>query len=261
MNTVIVPVDFSETSMNAARYAAKLLVGHYDVEMILYHSFEKEPDAEKCDADLVKFREELMQNCPVKITIYSEHAKDFVEELEKFVRHRRADLVIMGITGKSAIAQVFMGSNTLKMAETKACPILIVPEKSVYHEVKNVMLASDFKNVKNTTPSVPIKSFLETFKPSLHIVNVDENHFVAISSEYEKERVAFVEMFKEFSPEFYFLRLFDVEEALQMFAEERNIDLIILIQKITTLRHKLFKSNVAKKLSFQTTIPILIVQE
>lgn len=261
MNTVIVPVDFSETSMNAAKYAAQLLVGQYGVEMIIYHSFEKEADAEKCNADLEAFREELMQNCPVKISIYSEQSKDFVEELEKFVRHRRADLVIMGITGKSAIAQVFMGSNTLKMAETKACPVLIVPEKSTFHEVKNVMLASDFKNVQNTTPSAPIKSFLETFKPHFHIVNMDENHFVAISPEYEKQKEDLVEMFKEFSPEFYFLRLFDVEEALQLFAEERNIDLIILIQKETSLRHKMFKSNVAKKLSFQTTIPILIVQE
>ncbi|MBS1731143.1 MAG: universal stress protein [Bacteroidetes bacterium] len=261
MNTVIVPVDFSETSLNAARYAAHLLIGHYGVEMILYHAYEKETDAEKCIADLEGLKNDLFEKCPVKMTVYTELAKDFVEELEKFARHRKADLVIMGITGKSAIAQVFMGSNTLKMAETKACPVLIVPEMATYHEVKNVMLASDFKNVNSSTPSVPIKSFLETFKPSLHIVNVDENHYVAISADYEKEREAFQEMFKEFSPEFYFLRLFDIEEGLQLFAEERNIDLIILIQKVNTLRHKMFKTNIAKKLSYQATIPILIVQE
>lgn len=261
MNTVIVPVDFSGTSMNAAKYAANLLVGHYGVEMILYHAYEKESEADKCNADLLQLKDELFANNPVKITVYCEIASDFVEELEKFARHRKADLVIMGITGKSALAQVFMGSNTLKMAETKACPVLIVPENCTFHDVKNVMLASDFKQVKATTPSGPIKSFLKTFKPSLHIVNVDENHFVAISEEYEKEREAFKEMFKEFSPEFYFLRLFDVEEALQLFAEERNIDLMILIQKINSLRHRLFTASISRKLSFQTTIPILIVQE
>ncbi|MBS1654750.1 MAG: universal stress protein, partial [Bacteroidetes bacterium] len=35
MKTVIVPVDFSETSLNAARYAVQLLTGHYGVNMIL----------------------------------------------------------------------------------------------------------------------------------------------------------------------------------------------------------------------------------
>ena len=53
MNTVIVPVDFSGTSMNAAKYAANLLVGHYGVEMILYHAYEKESEADKCNADLL----------------------------------------------------------------------------------------------------------------------------------------------------------------------------------------------------------------
>ena len=41
MNTVIVPVDFSETSLHAARYAARLLTGHYGVTIILYHSYSK----------------------------------------------------------------------------------------------------------------------------------------------------------------------------------------------------------------------------
>ena len=138
MNTVIVPVDFSGTSMNAAKYAANLLVGHYGVEMILYHAYEKESEADKCNADLLQLKDELFANNPVKITVYCEIASDFVEELEKFARHRKADLVIMGITGKSALAQVFMGSNTLKMAETKACPVLIVPENCTFHDVKTI---------------------------------------------------------------------------------------------------------------------------
>lgn len=261
MNTVIVPVDFSETSLNAARYASKLLVGHYGVEMILYHCYDKESDAEQCNEELQALKDELMKDCPVKISTFAEYAKDFVEELEKFVRHRLADLVVMGITGRSAIGQVFIGSNTLKMVETKACPVMVIPEKAAFTELKNVMLASDFKNVQSATPSAPIKNFLDTFRPNFHIVNVNENHYVAISEEYEKERQALAEMFKEYAPQFYFLRLFDVEEALQLFADEKNIDLIILIQKIATLRQRLFKTNITKHLSYQATMPILIVQE
>jgi hypothetical protein len=47
MNIVIVPVDFSETSMNAARYAAQLLVGHYGVTMLLYHHYSKQPEEQE----------------------------------------------------------------------------------------------------------------------------------------------------------------------------------------------------------------------
>jgi Universal stress protein family len=52
MNTVIVPVDFSSTALHAARYAAKLLVGHYGVKMILYHSYSNDDEREEADANL-----------------------------------------------------------------------------------------------------------------------------------------------------------------------------------------------------------------
>ena len=42
MNTVIIPVDFSETSLNAARYAAQLLAGQKNVNIILYHSLQNQ---------------------------------------------------------------------------------------------------------------------------------------------------------------------------------------------------------------------------
>ena len=46
MNTVIVPVDFSDTSLNAAQYAVKLLSRSSGVEMILYHMFMKPNEEE-----------------------------------------------------------------------------------------------------------------------------------------------------------------------------------------------------------------------
>lgn len=262
MNTVIVPVDYSETSLNAANYAAQLLTGHYDVTMILYHHFSKEEEVAEHEQTLNDLKAKLNEKYPVKIETLPYFGGDFIYDLEKAVRHRRPDLVIMGITGRSPIGQVLIGSNTLKFAETRACPVLIVPEHATYREVKNVMLASDFKNVYDTTPSVPIKNFLKTFRPQLHVVNVDHEHYVAISETYQKEKSDFEEMFKEFNPEFYFMRLFDIDEALSLFAKEKNIDLIIAVQKQHSFFDKLFRrTGTTKRLSYQSEVPVLVVQE
>ena len=43
MNTAIVPVDFSEISLNA-RFAAQLFNGHEQIEMLLYHCYEKDEE-------------------------------------------------------------------------------------------------------------------------------------------------------------------------------------------------------------------------
>jgi nucleotide-binding universal stress UspA family protein len=231
MNTVIVPVDFSPTSLHAAEYAARLLTGHYGVTMVLYHSYDSESDLAKAEKNMEELTEKLKATNFVNTEVLLHHESDFVAGLEKAARHRNADLVIMGITGKSAIAQVFFGSNTLKMAETKACPVLIVPESASFNPIKNVMLTSDFKNTFNTTPSVPIKKFLDAFKPQMSIVNVDEEHFISLTEQYENEKQQLKKLFAEYNPEFYFMRLYDIDEALNLFAETRDIDMIIVIQK------------------------------
>ncbi len=261
MNTVIVPVDFSETSLHAAKYAAQLLTGHYGVTMVLYHSYSKASEAVKATENLESLKAELMKDHIVKMEVLAFEDNDFVDGLEKTARHRRADLIIMGITGKSAIAQVLFGSNTLKMAERKVCPVLIVPQEASFTPIKNVMLTSDFKSTIDTTPSVPIKDFLDVFKPQLHVVNVDKDHYISLTENYEKEKQELKQMFAEYKPEFYFMRLYDVDEAINLFAESRNIDLIIVVQKNRSFIDKLLTGSRTKTLSYHSKIPIMVMHE
>ena len=261
MKTVIVPIDFSDTSLHAAKYAAQLLTGHYGVTMLLYHSCDKESEMAEAENLLQEFKVKLREKFIIVLDTLVQHEEDFIIGLERAVRHRNADLVIMGITGRSAIAQTLIGSNTLKFAETKTCPVLIIQEHSEYREIKNVMLASDFQDTYKTTPSGPIKDFLKNFRPQFHVVNVDSEHYIALTDSYEKEKQDLIKMFDGFNPSFYFLRLFDVDEALNLFAEEKNIDLIISIQKNQSFREKLFKRSHTKSLSYESNVPILVVHE
>ncbi|HYK47187.1 MAG TPA: universal stress protein [Parafilimonas sp.] len=260
MNTVIVPVDFSDISLNAARYAVKLLTGHPEVQIILYHAYDNPYAEENTLENLSKFKEELLQNREANITVLAEHG-DFLTELEKLARHRQADLIVMGITGKSSLAQVFMGSNALKMAENKFCPVMIIPSNAVYSEIKNVLLTTDLKNVVSTTPSAPIKKILSTFNAKLHIVNVNSEHYIELSEDYAAELQKLKDMFPDADPEFYFLRLYDVDDAINTFAHDKNIDLIITVHKEHSMVHKLFMTSHTKKLAYQSTVPVVVVHE
>jgi nucleotide-binding universal stress UspA family protein len=261
MKTVIVPIDFSETSFNAARYASQLLTGHYGVDMILYHMYDKQSQAEEANQNLEKLKKELLQKSIVKISAYSEKGDDFIDELEKLARHREADLIIMGITGRSSIGKIFVGSNTIKMVEQKVCPVLIIPPNAVYKDIKNVLLTSDMQNVGVATPSVPIKRILKTFHPNLHIINVNSEHYVALTEEYQKERATLKEIFAEFNPEFYFLGWYDVDEAINRFAHDKKIDFIIIIPREHSLLDKMFGHSHTKKLAHHSDIPVLAVHE
>ncbi len=261
MQTVIVPVDFSDTSLNAARYAVQLLTGHYGVNMVLHHVYDKASQAEEANQKLEQLKTHLRDSGIVKIETFAEEGSDFITELEKLARHRHADLIIMGITGRSAMGQTFIGSNTLKMVEQKICPVLIIPAEATYQDIKNVLLTSDFKNVQSNTPTVPIKKVLKTFHPNLHIMNVDSEHYVALTEEYQAEKAKLKELFNDFITEFYFLGLQDVDEAINQFAQDKEVDFIIIIHKERSLFSKLFIKSHTKRLIYHSSIPVLALHE
>jgi nucleotide-binding universal stress UspA family protein len=261
MTTVIVPVDFSLTSMNAAHYAAKMLTGVYGVNLVLYHVYEKEDEEELANTQLAQLKNQLSKDSIVKIETISVKGHDLIEEIERVVNHRHADLVVMGITGKTGLEQVFIGSNTLKLVDKNICPVLIVPPDAKFINIKNVALTSDFKNVRMTTPSVPIKSFLEIFHPSLHIVNVDSEHYISVTAEYQEEKATLQEMFNKYNPEFYFIGMYDFFEAIEQFITDKKIDTLITIPRQHSALSSIFKSRHTKKLVYHSHVPIYAVHE
>ena len=260
MNTVIVPVDFSITSMNAAHYAASMIKGAYGASLIVYNMYEKDSDQDLANEQLGYLKKDLMKHHPIKIETIAVKGDDVVEEIERVVNHRHADLVVMGITGKSGLEQVFFGSNTLKLIDKNVCPVLVIPPNATFTNVRNVALTSDFKDVRMSTPSVPIKSVLDVFHPSLHIVNVDSEHYVSITAEYQKERAIMQEMFSNYHPEFYFIGMNDFYEAIEQFIKDKKIDVLITIPRHHSILSKIFKSH-THKLIYHSHVPILAVHE
>jgi nucleotide-binding universal stress UspA family protein len=259
--TVIVPTDFSDTANNAVRYAAQMLRGQYDASLIVFHVYEKAGDEEETEAALVKLKEDVLQDNPVKIETRCEESGDFISSLDRLARHLSADLVVMGITGKNRLAQMFFGSNTLKMVERNACPVLIVPPAAQFTEIKNVALTSDFKDVDVSIPVVPIKNVLRLFAPALHVVNVNSEHYISLTAEFLKQRDDMLRLFEEFNPQFYFIHTYEVEETIHQFALDKNIDLLITVPRHRTLFTGLYKSSTTKKLAYESAIPILAAHE
>ena len=170
MTTIIVSTDLSQVADNAARYAAQMVKGVYDVNFILYHVYDNDEDKETANILMDRLKDELQTRHLIKVEIRMEEGGDFIDCLEKEARHSDAHLIVMGITGKtgkSKLEQVFMGSNTLKMVERNVCPVLVVPSTAQYFEIKNVCLLSDFKEVDKSIPDAPIKTVLNLFRMSV----------------------------------------------------------------------------------------------
>jgi hypothetical protein len=147
------------------------------------------------------------------------------------------------------------------MVERNPCPVLIVPPAAQFTEIKNVALTSDFKDVDTSIPVVPIKNVLQLFRPALHVVNVNSEHYVSLTEEFIQQRTDMQEMFEEFRPEFYFIGTYDVEGTINQFVIDKHIDLLITIPRHRTFFTGLYKSSTTKKLAYESAIPILAAHE
>jgi nucleotide-binding universal stress UspA family protein len=261
MHRVIIPVDFSETSFNAARFAAQMLAGKKDAVAILYHVYEDEAEEQTCVDYLESLKAELQQKGDLQVEYEKEMGGDLIDNLDRMAHTERATLIAMGITGKSAMQQKLVGSNTLKMVDRKICPVMIIPQQASFTGINNVAFASDFYNVEDSTPSVLINAVLEMFHPNLHIVNVDNRHYVSITEEYKEQKEKLRGMFSNYNTEFYFIGMNDFHEAIDTFVKDYNIDLLVTVPRHDSNARSFFKSTTTKILAYHSNIPILAAHE
>jgi nucleotide-binding universal stress UspA family protein len=274
MNNFLVPIDFSETSKNAARYAAYISTLVPDAHLILYNVFDSleygsdssplgtdaEEDAGRhtiMELALESVKREISDITTARITLVAEESNRFLDTLEKYVRNNDIQLIIMGITGSTRLGQIFMGSNTLNLVKRGIVPVIIVPPHAHSQSAKNVMLLTDFKDIENTIPVDEVKTVLDLFRPRLHIVNVDHEHYVQVTEEYKAERGKLETMLKEYQPEFYFIRLFDFMDAINQFVVDNKIDLILTFPRRHSFLSNVFKTTNTTQLAYHSYVPIV----
>jgi nucleotide-binding universal stress UspA family protein len=260
MVNVIVPLDFSETSFNAAHYAAGMYKDRADVMLILYHYYESGEDVETARTKLEGLKTELRPLCP-HIDIELESGDHFIDSLAAYAHVKGAYMVVMGLTGKTPMAQRFSGTNTLRLAEKEICPVLIIPPDATYHGITNVLIVSEMKYVEEDPVLLAVKRVLKDFKASLHILNVNSDHYISLTTGYKEERDKMEALLAEFNPEFYFMRLFDFHESVNLFVEDKGIDMIIIGPKHHSFFERLFKTQHTKTLVYQSKVPVLAVHE
>jgi nucleotide-binding universal stress UspA family protein len=261
MHRVIIPVDFSAPSLNAARYAAQMLAGKKDAAAILYNNYETADDHDACLSQLENLKKEFSEMGVNSIDLESEMGGDLVENICRLAHTFRATLVVVGITGKSAVEQAIFGSNTLKLVDENLYPVMIIPQDAVYKGINNVAFASDFINIEDTTPSTLISSVLEMFNPMLHIVNVNNEHYVSLTEEIQQGKEKFREMFSTYKMEFYFITMNDFFEAMDNFVKDYKTDILITVPKHRSNSIWHFKPSHTKRLVYHSHIPILAAHE
>jgi nucleotide-binding universal stress UspA family protein len=279
MKTLVVPTDFSSVSVNAVNYAVDMAQA-INAGIVLLHvynipvSFTDGPIAPVSTVSIEEVKrtseerlEEIKMNL-VKVTsgniqIYSEsRLGDTIEELEQLCKSVDPLAVVMGSHGTTGLERMIMGSTTLTAIRHLKCPVLVVPSGTTYHGIKRIGLACDFDNVVQTTPVEYIKNIVREFGADLYVLNVqnikEEDDELA---EGTMDTAYLDAMLDDVKPTYVQLTGKDVAESIHAFAENNNLDLVMVVPKKHKFIDSLFHKSQSRELLTHAHIPIVSIHE
>jgi nucleotide-binding universal stress UspA family protein len=274
MKKIFVPIDFSDASLNAARYAVDLAM-FLDAKMVLFHSFQyplvtgeagfvqfpyEEINRDSLEA-LKKERFKLQKGKAMELPIDCIVKAGFAgNEIVDESAAQQADLIVMGITGRNKAGEIFIGSNSVHVARHSNIPVLIIPEKVSYKKIKKIAFACDYDHTENSGLIENVKLYQFMFDAELDIVNVyEESKSPSLEKAISGLSVENSLQYTEHNT--FFINNPNPSEGLANYLEKNKPDLLITAPKKHTLFEKIFKENTTKKLAYHSNIPVLTITE
>ncbi len=288
MNTILIPVDFSESSLHACHYTINL-VGNLKVTFHLFHIYNDQvilPDAgmpENLDSD-VFFNSDIVLALKEQAENQMAHLK---KEVEKMITDNKAsitvttslqggdprweitetctelkpDLVVMGTRGlgKKGFLE---GSMAAKIMGKAPVPVLAVPEGYSGFRLKNMMYPTHFNKLD-------IHALETIFTLLQHLdFRIQVCHF-RLEKKDEEASALMKELEKAFEKEknegkivFHLVEAGDKEAALKDFVKQKQIDLVTFLpERKHPLKYLFSSHHLRKKDFFKLELPLMAMPD
>ena len=271
MEAILVPVDFSPTSLNATDYAINfakqvggkiILLNAFQAPLIypMYEGVELSYEGLKQmnKKELEQLADQLSKQEPLLKVEYVLKDGSLTDAIEETLKSMDVSLIIMGITGAGKLKETIIGSNTLLVAKHSTTPVLIIPENCIYSKVTDIGITTDFRDVVNTIPDKLVKHILQMTAAKLHVLNVDfDNRQWTDDTPFQSGLIE--TMFEDYIPKYHFIDNEDMVTGLNEYVDKFGIKLLIAFPQKHNLLEKIFSSSHTKELVFHSKIPVLII--
>ncbi len=288
MQKILVPVDFSEGTLNTVKYSLSI-AGDRETNIHLFHIYYDRimvPDAgfpedidgdyfmnaelmeslrkqsEKNLKDLSKQVEQLIPEAMKAIITLSTslNGGDPQWEIEEAIEALNPDLVIMGTHG-SGKKEFLEGRMAKKIMEKAKRPVLAVPASETDFRLKNILYATRFSD----TDEENVRRIFKLFSPKALKIFVtcfaldddssaESKRMEAVKNRFEKERL-------QERVQFSLVKTGQKEDALHSFVTFNDIDMIAFLSHKKNIFKGLFSKELHKKDFFKLGLPMLALHE
>ena len=264
MNRILVPTDFSDLSLHALSYAIKLFEGSaleltilhtYDVTSSAFHmkSMDRimEDDAQKeMDALLKKIQKEN-PDISLKHKIVKGNAVSIITSLGNGGVY---DFIIMGTKGAKGLKEVFIGSVAGGVISKTKAPVIVVPGNYDYRPLNEVVFAISGMPLSDDSILEPLRKLVTMSSANINVLHIAED----IKPDLEEV----ISKIKDLNPSInYAFGTGNINQRLSDYIQNEDADLVCLIRSKRDFFNRLFNESVTLKQTFNSSVPLLILQE
>jgi len=274
MVNILVPTDFSQLSKSALKYAIKIanrLGGNITVLHVMtmtralrismvekIRSFDHDL-IESAEAELETMIKTMSEQYKVKTPIKFEVVRGsyFPSTLLREARRLHSGLIVMGTRGASGLTKAVMGSNTNSVIEVSHVPVLAVPEKADFKGFRNVVYASDLRNLEEEL--VILIRYIEKFGSTIHLI-----HIVPPGDEVDVIEGKIDSVLKKFPYKNIVTLVLvdnDVDSALDQYVEVSRADVLAMFTHEISFFEKVFDKSMTRRMAFHSRIPLLAFRQ
>lgn len=184
---------------------------------------------------------------------------DLINIIKQKVKELNIDLITMGNKGLTETADIFFGSNTIKVANNiKECPVLAIPGELDFHFPQEIAFVTDLRkncDQKTITPLIHIATLSQA---SIRVIHVHEQHI--LNKTQEENRKNLEECLSTVGHSFQWIKNFDDKaKVIDIFLEKLKVDMYAMVHQKRNLFEKLTREPIIKDLSIYSDIPFLIL--
>ena len=278
MKKIITSTDFSKSSMEGFQFALKIAkILDASVELIHVYSGAFSPD-----------QPIVMQASPNQYEAVLRHVKNFETrgkeatqlsqeempevnakavlgfpevELVKYSNEEDTYMIVMSTSGSHGISGKLFGTISTHVGRKANCPVMLIPQGTEFKGFKHILYASNFEGVdeKNIRRLV---AFAELFQANVHFVHVRTPKEAA--DNFKKVEASISELlFREGEPSFSFemaeINSESITEGLNKYAENQNIDLVVMVSPHRHFLESLFHKSTTTAFAFNSSLPVLVL--
>jgi nucleotide-binding universal stress UspA family protein len=270
MVNILVPTDFSSLSKIALQYAIKI-ANQINGSITLLHvvtitqpvrasMHDKIKELEEdliifAERDLNKLSKEVCKsiktNEPLRYDVV--RGSSFIEVIQKESKRLKIDLIVMGTRGATGLKKTVVGSNTTSVIEFSQKPVLAVPDKGQFRGFKDVVYASDLKNLEKELRI--LMPFVTKFNATLHLLHITPTGKDVEELEEKIEKATQKLGYKNIVT----LVLVDryVEDAIDQYISVCKADLLTMFTHNLNFYEKVFDKSMTRKMAFHSSVPLL----